>query len=167
MEPFVKLDLDCDFVKGAKKGAPSVVYGSIRYYRVLGNPLPFHLLKLWRPDFIRWVEVDAPAQPHRDHSVSAAINFYFDPADATTTFWTEGPDAKALRYPGASKSNIYEEEGLIRGPSFTAQPGDTYLLNNSEIHSVAMTPGKLRRFVQLSWTQQSFSSVLQVVTAKN
>ena len=170
--PFIKIPLDIAFTSRAKKGSHVITYGAISYYRVLGYPFPFEYLKVLQPDAVRYVEItgDDQVSPHRDHTTVTSLNCYFQTGGATTHFWNEKKDATPLRFPGATTSNIFKNfDDLEYVASFTANDGEAYLLDVSQIHSVERKePLQDRRFIQLSWHRARFDAVLerikQVVT---
>jgi hypothetical protein len=162
--PFAKLPIDSSFTSKARRGAPCITYGAINYYHVLGLPFPFRYLKVLQPDTVRYVEISGPEQvsPHRDHTTVTALNCYFQAGGAITHFWNLKAGAEAIRFPGASTSNIFKNfDDLDPIASFTAQDGDTYLLDVSTVHSVErVEPLQDRRFIQLSWRKTNFDTVL-------
>lgn len=163
---FAKIELDTSFTRLAKPGAPTISYGPIKYFRVLGMPFPFKYLKAWKPDFVRYVEIsgDIDAGPHCDHGIVTSLNCYIRTAGETTQFWVKGTGAVAQRYDGAASENIYNRRNLIQTSSFVAEPGDVYLLDVSQIHSVERPNLKEeRKFIQLSWTRLHFIEVLSLI----
>lgn len=163
-----KIDLDIGFTKASKRGAIMNQYGPIFYHYVLGNPFRFDLLKLWKPDYVLWVEIRGPLQalPHRDHGTACALNLYMESAEATTHFWEPLPIAKPVKYaPHEATANIYNAEELRHTGSFKANDDDTWLINVSKIHSVTKDPEKVRKFIQLGWRRRKFESVLNMIQA--
>jgi hypothetical protein len=162
---FSKVDLDISFTKQARRGKYVLSYGPIHYYTVLGNPFPFKLIKAWKPDLVRWVEITGtqPAGPHRDHGITTTLNCYMDAPSGETKFWREGANSAPFRVKGAVTSNGYVQSTLDFVDSFKAFTGDAYLLNVSEIHSVEKEIDVNRRFIQLSWNTVPFDQVLKLV----
>lgn len=165
MAPFTKIDLDISFTAQSRKGEPTVSYGPIHYYRVLGRPFRFDLLQKWKPSSVLWVEITGPALalPHRDKGIITSLNCYFEAADTTTHFWTPKADIQRAVYEGDPHPYLYNFKDLTHTGSFKAVDGDCYLLDVSKIHSVMKKPETVRRFIQLSWNTTPYEEVLSLI----
>jgi len=167
-QKFAKIKLDIAFTKKARRGPLVIEYGPIKYYKVLGNPFRFDLLKAWQPDRVFWVEIEGPleALPHRDHGLTCALNLYVQSGGCRTQFWEALPTAVPLKYSEEeAQANIFRTGELVQTESFVANDGDTYLLDVSSVHSVNNTPDSFRQFIQISWKTKPFDQVLAMVRA--
>lgn len=158
---FEKIELDTEWIKKCRRGAPVTAYGNILYYKVIGA-IPPKLITALQPGNIRYVEIapDHPVQPHRDHGIQTALNLYIDGGDGCTQFWEAG-NAKPIKYEKDSKiTNSYRREDLTPTIAFTANDGDAYLLNVGKIHSVDGPLTKTRRFIQFAWAKKTYIDIL-------
>jgi hypothetical protein len=92
------------------------------------------------------MRVSSSPKPHIDSKVLTAINFYIQPADATTFFYkiiSDNPkeeQCKVMQSRNSGKSFPDVSDLEVVG-SFKALPNDAYLLDVSKIHSV-LKPNK-------------------------
>lgn len=163
---FEKIDLDTDWIKKCRRGAPVTEYGNILYYKVIGA-IPPKLITALQPGSIRYVEIspDHPVQPHADHGIITALNLYIDGGDGCTQFWQPAPGAQPIKYENSKITNSYNREDLIKAGAFTANDGDAYILNVGKIHSVDGPLTKTRRFIQFSWARKTYIDVLVSLSA--
>lgn len=103
------------------------------------------------------------AVPHKDHDCHAKINFYLKTGDARTVFFKD-PGVDGTSYHNDDRSRIYsiKEHRLRRAGEFTAQPGDVFLLDTSEIHAVMMADNAERHMISISF-RANFDTVYRNV----
>lgn len=167
---FQKLDLDLDFtqlVEEQLRGSPTKAYGKIFYHKLSVLPATLQpLVERLRPDKVRWVNISGTpwVRPHVDHGLTAAINIYVQAGGAITTFYKKKPNAVAAKFDDTeATANMYETDQLEVVGLFTALDGDSYILNNAQIHSVELANPE-RKFVQMSWVKRSYQSILEELT---
>lgn len=165
-QPFAKINFDFPFAVKSKRGAFTTNYGPIAYYKLAGQPVPFSVLKAWRPDSVRWVEIDGDgiAGPHRDHGLITTLNCYLKTNDEITHFWEPKPGVLGTKYEASVSENLYKTADLEKISSFIANTGDAFLLNVSKVHSVERPNNGLRVFIQLSWNTEPYDKVLQIIS---
>jgi hypothetical protein len=131
-KPFNNLE----YVQGGKQ----VSYGDvITYYDAeLAGGSVFHVIPAkYRADFYLAVaKITSSLPPHTDSQIKTSINFYIDPADYTTTFYTPEPKAVKRQVENQTDGYIFQEHELVNRGSFKARPGDAYLLGVDKVHSV-------------------------------
>lgn len=158
---FEKIELDTEWIKKCRRGAPATAYGNILYYKVMGA-IPPKLITVLQPSSIRFVEIepDHPVQPHYDHGIITALNLYIEGGDGCTQFWEPKAGAQPIKYENSKITNSYNRDDLIKTGAFTANDGDAYILDISKIHSVDGPLTRTRRFVQFSWARRTYTDVL-------
>lgn len=76
--------------------------------------------------------------PHNDSDCITSINFYIQPSDYSTNFYeVVNQDANPIRVGNQTNGRVYDLSDIELKASFTAQPGEVYILNVSKIHEVA------------------------------
>jgi len=78
------------------------------------------------------------AVPHTDDKISAVINYYIEPGNATTYFWERSEKTISHKLACQEKASIYDEKTLTQKASFHASKNDIYVLNVTKIHSVKL-----------------------------
>ena len=164
MSAFAKVNLDLSFTAGFRKGEFVNRYGAIAFHKVIGAPFPLEVLKTWRPDSARWVEIVGAGEtgPHKDIGVMTTMNLYMQTSGEVTYFWEPKAGIEPLDVGGAF---AYSVSDLILTGSFKAEPGDAYLLDISKVHSVTRTSSSVRKFIQLKWRNIPFTEVQARVTS--
>lgn len=111
---------------------------------------------------VRYMEITTDyLPPHRDNGTLLSWNFYVATQDATTSFWKEAPTGQAISF--GSTGKLYDESQLSLLDNFTAQPGESWLLDVSTIHSVQGKGNGVRTAFVLttdSFTWQEFRTIL-------
>ena len=75
--------------------------------------------------------------PHTDSGINAVINYYITTENCETQFYEKKEDiVDSYQIENQTDGHLYNLKDLTSGPSFTAEPGDVYLLDVSKIHSV-------------------------------
>jgi len=89
LSAFAKVNLDLSFTAGFRKGEFVNRYGAIAFHKVIGAPFPLEVLKTWRPDSARWVEIVGAGEtgPHKDIGVMTTMNLYMQTSGEVTYFW--------------------------------------------------------------------------------
>ena len=125
-----------DYVQGGKQ----ISYGDvITYYdaELTGGGIWFTVPLRYRNDFYLSVaKITDSLPPHTDSQIKTSINFYMNPADYTTTFYTPEPKAVRRQVENQTDGYIFQEHELANRGSFKAKPGDAYLLGVDRVHSV-------------------------------
>ena len=93
------------------------------------------------------------AVPHTDDKISAVINYYIEPGNATTYFWERNEKTISHKLACQEKASIYDEKTLTQKASFHASKNDIYVLNVTKIHSVKL--GKLPAAICIPATPES------------
>jgi hypothetical protein len=89
--------------------------------------------------------------PHTDER-STSLNFYIKTPGAVTSFYREKYLGVPSTLSGNTKAKVYDESDLVLVSSFTATPGDIYLLNTQAIHGVSGISDNMR----IACTVESF-----------
>lgn len=110
--------------------------------------------------FITEVTGQGLLDPHRDHGIKVAVNFYFEPNGSITRFHIPKESAKTIRYPGEKESNLYRIEDVEEVTQFTAEKNEAYVLNVSQIHSVLSPNPGTRKFITYNWSNYTYEEVL-------
>ena len=122
------------------QGGQQVSYGGvITYYDAeLSEGSVFDTIpKEYRSDFqLSVAKITDALPPHTDSQIKTSINFYIEPADYTTTFYTPEPKAVKRQVENQTDGYIFQEHELANRGSFKAKPGDAYLLGVDRVHSV-------------------------------
>ena len=81
--------------------------------------------------------------PHIDER-STSLNFYIKSSGAVTSFYREKYPGVLSTLSGDTKAKVYDESDLVLVSSFTATPGEIYLLNTQAIHGVSGISDNMR-----------------------
>lgn len=109
------------------------------------------------------IETDVP--PHTDIVDSVSFNFYMNPGQYQTTFYTSKDNSSKQTYADHGDGYVYKLDELEVLDSYIAEPGDVYLLNGKIIHGVtSLTSTKLpRQFLQVSTNDLTYNQVLEII----
>jgi hypothetical protein len=157
------------FFHGLKyiRGGEKINYGDlIKYYETTGNEELFNLLpERYRQDFqLSLMEIEGAVPPHTDSEVKTSINFYIEPGDYITTFYSARPGSKTSQIAGQTTGCIYEMPDLLNRGSFNAMPGDGWVLNVAAIHGVEPKKEVTKRVALcLATDKHNFDSVLEML----
>lgn len=125
-----------------------------------------------RPDYAYYITVAGTDMlwPHIDPDTSCALNYYINPADATTSFYQEKPqlqyftqqdyDVPDLKHLVVKGSNDLDNFDLIG--SFRPEAYSCYLMRVDIWHSVSR-PNGLRTMLSWRWNTASYSDVLDSI----
>lgn len=92
--------------------------------------------------------------PHRDIFSKTVINYYHKPGNSITKFYKPLiPDLKPHMIDGEVKGMSYYANEIEQVDYFVASPGDCYILNVSEIHSVDVRGNEDRHFINFSFNK--------------
>lgn len=167
-----KIEEPVDFER--LKGAVVTSYGRdprpvLTYYRVkdheylkslIGDNLPWDSIPPLQVQLAEIIDsTGSHLLPHIDHNLSACLNYYIQTGNSTTHFYTLKKDGMGFVYPGRQTANIFTLDQVDKVTDFTADDGDTYLLNVSNIHSVETPKPGVRRFIQWQWIGVPFDEV--------
>ena len=94
--------------------------------------------KKYHKDFsITMMRVNKEIPPHTDSGIKCTINFYIETDNCLTQFYKINTDKpKKNQVSNQSDGFVYDENDLMRTTSFTAEPGEAWLLDVTIPHSV-------------------------------
>lgn len=125
-----------DYAQGDKQ----ISFGDvISYYdaELAGGGVWFTIPLRYRSDFhLSLLKISGAVPPHTDSQVKTSINFYIEPGDYRTTFYTPEPKAVKRQIENQTNGYIFSQEDLANRGSFIAKPGDAYLLGIDRVHDV-------------------------------
>ena len=83
---------------------------------------------------------------HIDNEIKVSINFYIETADATTYYHKikNGTESSRVKLPNQTNGVIFLPECLDTVGEFTAEPGDVWVLDVTQPHSVSCKGNGLR-----------------------
>ena len=114
------------------------------------------------------LHVNSYILPHTDSNVKAVINYYINTENCKTQFYEKKEDiVDHYQIENQTDGRVYNLKDLTLGPSFTAEPGDVYLLNVSKIHSVIplkRAVGIDRKAICVSIKDYKFSELEKLLT---
>ena len=82
------------------------------------------------------MQVNSFIPPHTDSDTLAVINFYIETDECITQFYEIKDNAKPFQLDNQTNGYLYDLNDLELGPSFNAKPGDIYILDVTNVHSV-------------------------------
>lgn len=150
-----------DYAQGSKQ----ISYGDvITYYNTelakgdVWSTIPVG----YRADFqLSLMRITDSVPPHTDSEVKTSINFYIEPGDYRTTFYTPEPKAVKRQIENQTNGYIFQQHELANRGSFVAKPGDAYLLGVDRVHDVQ---GSGERIVLcLATDKHDFDAVLNML----
>ena len=170
LETFTVGTPDFELGKVAKKYGAFVdnEFQGIWYNEVVCDELEefkFNLQKDLREHFeVFWLRANTLIPPHTDSGTKCVINFYVATDDCITQFYTAKEGARKFQIEGQTDGCIYQVDDLEYGPAFLAEPGDTYLLDVTKIHSVIPARDGIvhRGVVCLSSSTLSFEEAAEI-----
>lgn len=125
-----------DYVQGGQQ----ISYGDvIAYYdaELVGGGVFYTIPLRYRADFcLSLLKITGPVPPHTDSEVKTSINFYIEPGNYKTTFYTPEPKAVKRQIENQTNGYIFQHHELANRGSFVAKPGDAYLLGVDRVHDV-------------------------------
>jgi hypothetical protein len=104
-------------------------------------------------------------RPHTDSDRKVGINFYVQGNNAITKFFNIKEDATVLpeQVFGQTNGSVYQEYDLVSTGIFTATPGEIWILDVSQIHSVINASGEDRVAYTLSSNILSYKDTLDIL----
>lgn len=122
------------------QGNKQISYGDvINYYdaQTEDNSVLTTIPARYRNEFIlSLLKITGAVPPHTDSEIKTSINFYIEPGNYKTTFYTPEPKAVKRQIENQTNGYIFSQEELANRGSFVAQPGDAYLLGIDRVHDV-------------------------------
>lgn len=122
------------------QGNKQISYGEyISYYDAeLTNGGVWFIIPLrYRADFqLSLLKIVGPIPPHTDSEIKTSINFYIEPGNYVTTFYTPEPKAVKRQIENQTNGHIFQPSELANRGSFVANAGDAYLLGIDRVHDV-------------------------------
>ena len=147
------------------QGGQQVSYGgAITYYdaEMAGYNVFNVIPEEHRKDFYLAVaKITSALPPHTDSQIKTSINFYIEPSNYTTTFYTPEPRAVKRQVENQTNGYIFQEHELANRGSFTAKPGDAYLLAVDRVHAVKGSGA--RTLICLATDKYDFYDVLHML----
>jgi hypothetical protein len=109
--------------------------------------------------------------PHRDQGIQCKINIYLSENQATTRFYTGdykqiAKDCNGCNFEMFTSGNCacsLQPDNLVLVDQFTAHPGDVYLINTTQIHSVEELSADNPRFVLNLTTGMPYEAVYNLL----
>lgn len=90
--------------------------------------------------------INREVPPHTDSNIECAINIYLQTSNCLTQFYDVKGDEQLFQIENQTNGFIFLSECLEPADSFVAKPGDVYLLNVRQPHSVIpRRPGPIDR----------------------
>jgi hypothetical protein len=122
------------------QGGQQTSYGDvITYYdaQLAGDGVLRTIPERYRKDFcLSLLKITGSVPPHTDSEVKTSINFYVEPGNYRTTFYTPEPKAVKRQIENQTNGYIFQQHELANRGSFTARAGDAYLLGVDRVHDV-------------------------------
>lgn len=122
------------------QGNEQITYGDIiKYYDIelTSGGVWFTIPLRYRADFqLSLLKIVGPVPPHTDSEIKTSINFYIEPGNYVTTFYTPEPKAVKRQVDNQTNGYIFQPHELANRGSFTARSGDAYLLGVDQVHDV-------------------------------
>lgn len=148
------------------QGGQQVSYGGvITYYDAeLAEGSVFTTIpEQFRKDFCLSVaKITSSLPPHTDSQIKTSINFYIEPGDYKTTFYTPEPKAVKRQVENQTNGYIFQDHELANRGSFHAKAGDAYLLSVDRVHDVKGS-GE-RTIICLATDKYDFYDVLHMLS---
>ena len=116
----------------------------------------------YQKDFIAlYMRINRDIIPHTDSGVKTVVNTYLQAGGYTTDFNAPKAGATPFKIPNQTDGVSYQFEDVDVLHSFTAQDGDTYILDVTQMHSVHSGADKDRVALALS-THLPFEKVCEI-----
>jgi hypothetical protein len=133
--------------------------------------------KIWSPDAVKFysilpkrywddfhltvMTINCRIPPHTDTEIVSSINFYIETDNCRTVFHKPKIDnPRTFQIENQTDGYIFNEEDLEAVDSFVAEPGDVWLLDVKQIHSVEpLGDIKLRKAVTLGSFKHDYRAV--------
>ena len=106
---------------------------------------------------------DIPA--HNDDAILVSVNFYLNTANAITRFHSVKNCIEPIikKLPMQTNGSLYQQDDLDIVGEFTADVGDVYLLDVTQLHSVKCHESNLRTAYVIQSTIFNFSQTLEFI----
>lgn len=162
---FHKLKIKCPPQQFTVKELVGSYGNRISYYNFesdfdLFSFLPEKYRKLF---FSRYLEVTGNLPPHTDSGILCTINFYIQPSNCITSFWTvTNSSAKPYQLVNQTNGKIFPYEALQYENSFYAEENDIWLLDVSKPHSVLCPNSTVRKALCLSSPVVTYEECRQI-----
>lgn len=80
--------------------------------------------------------VNRRVPPHTDSGICTAVNIYYNTCNCRTQFYEINNAEDSFQLDNQTNGRIYNEAALTPTHSFTAAPGEVWLLDVTQVHSV-------------------------------
>lgn len=80
--------------------------------------------------------VNCRVPPHTDSGICTAVNVYYNTCNCRTQFYEINDAENSFQLDSQTNGRIYNEAALTPTHSFTAAPGEVWLLDVTQVHSV-------------------------------
>lgn len=135
----------------------------IQYYDISTDKSQFFAVipERFRKEFcLHLMHIDRDIPPHIDDKIRASINFYIRTETCYTNYYSINNQASTRQIKNQTNGVIFDEKDLTLIDNFIAQPGEAWLLDVTQPHSVSANPHfKERLAFSLSTGTFSYSEV--------
>lgn len=172
MKPFVKLTttnkmMDISFEESIRYHG---VNRSIEFFKI-SDVIEQHLLEIIPVNYRQYFKGSffsintSYIRPHTDSDRKVGINFYIKGNNAITKFFNIKQGATILHEQVVGQTNgvVYQEYDLVSNGVFKAIPGEIWILDVSQIHSVINASGEDRVAYTLSSNILSYNDTLEIL----
>jgi hypothetical protein len=172
MKPFVKLTvpnkiMDISFEESIRYHG---VNRSIEFFNI-SNVIEQTLLEIIPMEYRKYFKGSffsintSYIRPHTDSDRKVGVNFYVKGNNAITKFFNikEGATVVHEQVFGQTNGSVYQESNLVSTGIFKATPGEVWILDVSQIHSVINSSGEDRVAYTLSSNILSYSDTLEIL----
>jgi hypothetical protein len=172
MKPFVKLTttnniMDISFEESIRYHG---VNRSIEFFKI-SNDIEQSLLEIIPINYRQYFKGSffsintSYIRPHTDSDRKVGINFYVKGNNAITKFFNikEGATVVHEQVFGQTNGSVYQESNLVSTGIFKAVPGEVWILDVSQIHSVINASGEDRVAYTLSSNILSYNDTLEIL----
>jgi hypothetical protein len=117
--------------------------------------------RYWEDFHLTVMTINCRIPPHTDTEIISTINFYITTDNCRTVFYKSKVDTpRTFQIENQTDGYIYNEEDLEAVDGFVAEPGDVWLLDVKQIHSVEpLGDITLRKAVTLGSFKHDYQAV--------
>ena len=121
--------------------------------------------RYWDDFHLTCMTINTRIPPHIDSDIICTINFYIQTDNCKTVFYKSKTDnPKTFKIENQTNGCIYDENDLEEVDSFIAQPGEVWLLDASQIHSVEpLGDFKLRKAITLGTWAFTYDQICDMI----
>lgn len=151
-----------------KLGKKQIDYGNVISYHDVelleGGVLNLIPLR-YRNDFcISFMDISGEVTPHTDSEIKCTINFYIEPGNYMTKFYTVNKSAAVHQIKNQTNGFMFDPKDLKHCGTFIANAGDGWVLNVAQPHSVEPYKEVTRRTaICLATDKYDYDQVVQML----